>query len=206
MLKLWIEQISAAKDQEMKDMEKWKDKHDTNKDFDSSCLIRTFEFAHGLSEPYNATLTLTLPNEHAPSLTGWRSYLPSACNGVDDENDADEPDLGSPSGRALRRFDKVRADLDLLCATFKTAVPEDINDRAEKLELFLAEQNLASMTVYDESPSTNMFKMTMKVMRKDLKELVSFPAMSAHKCQTAVEFDPFVIRGLGVCVEIAGAY
>jgi hypothetical protein len=68
---------------------------------------------------------------------------------------------------------QVRADLDALCATFKTAVPEDIDDRAETLELFLAEQNLRAMTVYDEAPTKNMFKMGMKVMHKDLKELVS---------------------------------
>ena len=68
---------------------------------------------------------------------------------------------------------QVRADLDALCASFKTAVPEDIDDRAETLELFLAEQNLRAMTVYDEAPTKNMFKMGMKVMHKDLKELVS---------------------------------
>ena len=85
---------------------------------------------------------------------------------------------------------QVRADLDALCASFKTAVPEDIDDRAETLELFLAQQNLRAMTVYDEAPTKNMFKMGMKVMHKDLKELVStayaidvlpIDALAAHK-------------------------
>jgi hypothetical protein len=174
-----MEEINKAKDQEMQDMENWKDPKAANKNFDDSCPIRYFQFDPSLSEAYNASLTLTLPNEHAPNVLGWRSYLPTSCNGVDDENDLDEPDLATPSGRALRRFQKVRADLDKLCAEFKTAVPEDIDERAESLELFLAEQNLTAMTVYDESAVSNMFKMTIKVMRKDLKELVSAVAARA---------------------------
>eukprot|EP01043_Picozoa_sp_COSAG02_P071978 COSAG02_NODE_13377_length_1402_cov_0.868764_1_plen_237_part_10 len=168
-------------------MEKWKDKTDLNKDFDDSCSIRKFHFNHKLSEPYHASLTVTLPNEHAPSLVGWRLFLPTACNGVDDENDLDEPDLASASGRVLRRFEKVRADLDHLCKKFKTAVPEDIDDRAESLELFIAEQDLTSETVYDASPFKNMFKMNMKMMQKDLKELVrttqNHPPFATHECQ-----------------------
>jgi hypothetical protein len=110
VLKLWMAQISAAKDQEKADMSQWKDKHrnDHNRDFDENDGIRHFEFDRNLSLPYNASLVLTIPNEHAPVVVGWRSYLPTSCNGVDDENDQDEPDLASPAGRALRRFEKVR--------------------------------------------------------------------------------------------------
>lgn len=115
----------------------------------------TFKFDPQLVGGYFATLILTIPNEHAPGLAGWKSYLPTACNGEDDENDVDEPDLATPAGRAQRRFEKVRADLDALCRNFKTAVPEDIDDRAETLELFLAEQNVLAETVYDEPASVH---------------------------------------------------
>lgn len=78
-------------------------------------------------------LTLVIPNEHAPAVTGWRSHLPTACNGLDDENDADEPDLRSASGRCFRRFEKVKADLELAKAELSPDIPSDIETRAEQL-------------------------------------------------------------------------
>lgn len=190
-----MQQITAAKDQETADVAKWKSrkhkrKNQHNADFDERDSIRSFQFHPDLSLPYNASLTLTIPNEHAPGVVGWRSYLPTSCNGVDDENDQDEPDLATPSGRALRRFQKVRADLNMLRLTFKTAVPEDIDERLEALELFIAEQNLKALTVYDEPATSNMFKMSMKVMSKDLKELVSMysvtPVVSTSTCSKLI--------------------
>ena len=119
-------------------------------------------------------LTLTIPNEDARRPWGWRSYLPSSCNCYDDENDQDEPDLSTTSGRIIRRFEKVQADLAMLRLRSKRQGLEllvDIADRSEELELFLAEQLLLSDTIYDGSAVKLMFRMHMKMMYKDLKEL-----------------------------------
>lgn len=47
-------------------------------------------------------------------VSGFRAYLPTACNCYDDENDHDEPDLSTVGGRVMQRFEKVQADMHMM--------------------------------------------------------------------------------------------